>query len=256
MSWDETRALAAIDEEGYVILERLLSPETVEEARRGLSDVFEEYERRRGPFPSPERFIGNLTNKHPFFLRLLEETFPVRRIAETLLGPDYILGSLNTRCTGPGTPAQGLHRDHDGELATFVTYLQSIWLFDDFTPENGATVIVPRTHRPESGDPQPGQSYPTKIVEAPAGSVLVFPAALWHGGGAHRSDAPRRAMHGYFCRPWCRPQYDNLRSMPQDLLDAATPFQLQLLGFYAQRAWETDWGEWTVREAGGQRPPY
>ncbi|MBW3625309.1 MAG: phytanoyl-CoA dioxygenase family protein, partial [Armatimonadetes bacterium] len=97
-------------------------------------------------------------------------------------------------------------------------------------------------------------AYPTVPVIAPAGSVVVFPASLWHGGGEHRSGGPRRAMHGYFCRPWCRPQYDNLRSAPKELLESATPFQLQLLGFYAQRAWEESWGEWRVIEAQGQRP--
>ncbi len=243
-----------IEREGYIILEGAIPFPRVEELRVALDEVFSEFERRRGPFSSCERFIGNVTNKHPLFLQVLEETAPVRRIAERLLGPGYILGSLNTRSTWPYSPAQGLHRDHDGDLAPFVTYLQSIWLLDDFTPENGATVIVPRTHHPEDGDPQPGMEYPVKSVLAPAGSVVVFPASLWHGGGEHRSGGPRRALHGYFCRPWCRPQFDNLRSAPQELLDAATPFQLQLLGFYAQRAWEEDWGEWTVIQAQGQSP--
>jgi hypothetical protein len=243
-----------IERQGYILLEGAIPGHRVEELRQAMEVVFAEYEKLRGPFPSNERFIGNLTNKHPLFLQLLEETQSVRRIAERLLGPDYILGSLNTRCTWPYSPAQGLHRDHDGDLAPFVTYLQSIWLLDDFTSENGATVIVPETHRPEAGDPQPGVTYPVQSVIAPAGSVLVFPASLWHGGGEHRSGGPRRALHGYFCRPWCRPQFDNLRSAPQELLDSATPFQLQLLGFNAQRAWERSWGDWAVIEAQGQAP--
>ncbi|MBW3623996.1 MAG: hypothetical protein KY468_11365, partial [Armatimonadetes bacterium] len=120
-----------IDRQGYVILERLLPSERVEALRGALEEVFAAHERIRGPFPGNERFIGNLTNKHPLFLQTLEEALPVRRIAERLLGPGYILASLNTRTTSPYTPAQGLHRDHDGDLASFVTYMQSIWLLDD-----------------------------------------------------------------------------------------------------------------------------
>lgn len=251
---NEAEIFDALDRNGYVLLERLLLPERVGQLRAALEEVFAEYERNRGPFPSRERFIGNLTNKHPLFLQVLEEAMPVRRIAEKLLGPNYILGSLNTRTTLPYTPAQGLHRDHDGDLAPFVTYLQSIWLLDDFTPDNGATILVPNTHHPDLGDPQPGVDYPTVQVIAPAGSVLVFPASLWHGGGEHRSGGPRRAIHGYFCRPWCRPQFDSLRSASPELLERATPFQLQLLGFHAQVPWERSWGEWTVTEAGGQQP--
>ena len=253
-AFDLEEALGTIERQGYVVLEGVLAPDRVHALCAALERVFAEYERRCGPFPGNERFIANLTNKHPIFLRALEAALPVRRIAERLLGPDYILGSLNSRSTWPFSPAQGLHRDHDGDLAPFVTYLQSIWLLDEFTPENGATVVVPNTHRPESGDPQPGVDYPAVPILAPAGSVAVFPAALWHGGGEHRSGGPRRAMHGYFCRPWCRPQYDNLRSAPAEMRERATPFELQMLGFFAQRAWERSWGDWAVIEAQGQRP--
>ena len=250
----EEDVFAEIERQGYVILERMLSPARVDELREALETVFAERERRLGPFPHNERHLGNLTNKHPLFLRALEEAIPVRRIAERLLGPDYILASLNTRTTFPPTPAQGLHRDHYGELPPFPTYLQSIWLLDDFTPDNGATVLVPGTHGPDAGNPQPGVAYPTVQVVAPAGSVLVFEASLWHGGGEHRSGGPRRAIHAYYCRPWCRPQYDNLRSAPQELLENATPYQLHLLGFHAQIPWEESWGVWTTRAAQGQRP--
>jgi ectoine hydroxylase-related dioxygenase (phytanoyl-CoA dioxygenase family) len=33
-----------------------------------------------------------------------------------------------------------------------------------------------------------------------AGDGVVFNSHTWHGGTLNRTDRPRRAMHGYFCR--------------------------------------------------------
>ena len=80
-------------------------------------------------------------------------------------------------------------------------------MLDDFTPENGATRMVPRSHAwrrlPEPGNaaPLPGE----ELVTGKAGTVVVMNAHMWHGGTANRTDRPRRAMHVYYTR-WDKPQ--------------------------------------------------
>ncbi len=81
----------------------------------------------------------------------------------------------------------------------------SIWLLDDFTSENGATRIVPGSHRsgklPIDAMDDPMDTHPDEIqLNAPAGTVVIFNSHTWHGGTLNESDAPRRAMHAYFCR--------------------------------------------------------
>ncbi|MDE2862773.1 MAG: phytanoyl-CoA dioxygenase family protein, partial [Chloroflexota bacterium] len=82
---------------------------------------------------------------------------------------------------------------------------QSLWILDDFTPVNGATRIVPGTHR-SNEDPRevmedPKASHPDEeLVLAPAGSVVIFNGHCWHGGTQNRSQGQRRVLHGCYVR--------------------------------------------------------
>ena len=76
----------------------------------------------------------------------------------------------------------------------------SIWLLDDFTPDNGATRLVPGSHRtglmPDGTSSHPHET----LLVAPAGTVVIFNSHVWHGGTRNTTDAPRRAVHAYFGR--------------------------------------------------------
>lgn len=100
----------------------------------------------------------------------------------------------------PGYGQQGLHADspprEPGEGALVVT---AIWMLDHFTLHNGATRVVPGTHRLAHPVPrayaQPSAHHPDEIVvTGDAGSVLVLNGHLWHSGTLNRSDGPRRAV--------------------------------------------------------------
>jgi len=104
--------------------------------------------------------------------------------------------------------AQPLHAD-SGAIADKQGYwvCNSVWMLDDFTPENGATRFVPGSHRwgrvppPDFYQPHPEE----RLVTGEAGMVVVMNAHLWHGGTANRTAFPRRAMHVYYTR-WDKPQ--------------------------------------------------
>ena len=81
----------------------------------------------------------------------------------------------------------------------------TVWLLDDFTPENGATRMVPGSHRwrtrPQDVLADPLAAHPDEILlTGAAGSVAVMNAHMWHGGTANTTAAPRLAMHGFYCR--------------------------------------------------------
>jgi ectoine hydroxylase-related dioxygenase (phytanoyl-CoA dioxygenase family) len=239
-----------------------MSPATVSRLREEIESLYARHAEITGKPWGPERGLENLTNKSLLFLEVIEATRSVVELMEATLGPNLVLGSLNARSTSAYTRGQGLHRDQMGQLfyertadGRFVpaqVYMQSLWALDDLTAENGATRIVPGTHTAEAGDPRPGLPYGDAIpLLAPAGSVVVFPASLWHGGGEHTGPGVRRVFHGFFSRPWAMPQFDNLRSMPLDLLERCTPFQRQLLGYDRQAPWEEHWGDWRRTEIPG-----
>src|SRR5205085_4992581 len=123
-----------------------------------------------------------------------------------VLGGNLKLSSLNARAALPGHGLQHLHADWHGATAPGDYYVcNSIWLLDDFTESNGATRVVPGSHR--SGKmakdvmPDPTQPHPDEVVlKAPAGTVVIFNSHTWHGGTLNRTDRPRRALHSYFAR--------------------------------------------------------
>jgi ectoine hydroxylase-related dioxygenase (phytanoyl-CoA dioxygenase family) len=198
------------------------------------------------------QFAYNLTNKHPLFREAIQTPVLIA-IMEALLGPDCILGSLNARTSFPGAGAQGLHRDLDfHEHLPLATYCNSVWMLDDFTEENGATRFVPGSHRgpdePQRGQPDPPH---TRAVTGAAGSMMIFDARLWHGGGANRAQRPRCAMHGFFCRSWMRAQHDHTRSIDPAIVATASPLLIRLWGFKSQIPYEAAPGVLKVVPAPG-----
>ena len=81
----------------------------------------------------------------------------------------------------------------------------SIWLLDDFTSQNGATRIVPGSHRwgsrPKDGMEDVMAPHAQELlIRGKAGTVVIFNSHVWHGGTQNNSTRSRRALHSYFCR--------------------------------------------------------
>jgi ectoine hydroxylase-related dioxygenase (phytanoyl-CoA dioxygenase family) len=125
-------------------------------------------------------------------------------VVEHAIGPGAQFSLTYATQVHPGQGAQVLHyeqgiyplpRDRD----VMVT---AIWALDDFTASNGATRVVPGSHQPATGKPEPGQAVP---VEMPAGSVLLFSGRLYHGAGANTATRPRLGVVIDYQQPWLRP---------------------------------------------------
>jgi ectoine hydroxylase-related dioxygenase (phytanoyl-CoA dioxygenase family) len=200
-----------LDEQGYLVLPGLMPPELLERVRRRVDELFaEEGDRAGSEFktePGAKR-LANLVNKGPVFEEVILAPEVLAAMAH-VLGPRFKLSSLNVRSADPHSASdQPLHADSAAiadELGYWVC--NSVWMLDDFTAENGATRMVPGSHRwreiPPVGmfEAHPKQ----ELVLGKAGDVVVMNAHMWHGGTANRTDRPRRAMHVYYTR-WDKPQ--------------------------------------------------
>ena len=180
--------------------------------------------------------VWNLPSKGQVFRDLLTKP-PVREFARHLLG-DYCLSSHTANIAGPGGTPQGLHSDQ-GYVPRSIDLpltMNVMWMLVDFTDANGATRMVPGSHRIMA---EPPRDTPTETIAGtgPAGTALVFDGRLWHGTGANvTDDSLRYGVLTYFCRPWVRPQENYTLSTHPDVVAGADTELLQLLGF---RVWRT-----------------
>jgi ectoine hydroxylase-related dioxygenase (phytanoyl-CoA dioxygenase family) len=124
-----------------------------------------------------------------------------------VLGPAIKLSSLNARSADPHTDVgQPLHVDM-GAIADENGYwvCNTVWMLDDFTMENGATRMIPGSHRwgtrPQDVLGDPLAPHPDEVLlTGKAGSIAVMNAHMWHGGTANRTAVPRLALHAFYCR--------------------------------------------------------
>ena len=153
-----------------------------------------------------------------------------------VLGPQIKLSSLNARSADPnGELPQPLHVDMSAlpdEQGYWVC--NTIWMLDDFTTENGATRVIPGSHkwgrRPQDVLENPLTPHPEEIlVLGSAGSIAVMNAHAWHGGTANRTAAPRLAMHAFYCRRDKPQQQYQKQLLRPDVQDNLSPELREML---------------------------
>jgi len=184
-------------------------------------------------------FIGTRTKRvHSVFgrTRALDDLATDSLVLEVVaarLG-DALLSASVACEIHPGETVQAAHTD-DGIYplpADFADVaLSALWALDDFTAQNGGTLVYPGSQGRRGTPPQPHEAQP---VEMPAGSVLLYTGTLWHGGGANTSDAVRPALILTYVESWLRAQDAHLIAVPVETAKDLTPELRALLG-YAMR---------------------
>ncbi|GAA1794896.1 hypothetical protein GCM10009682_15790 [Luedemannella flava] len=177
------------------------------------------------------RVYGLLRDVGAFGTTLLHPR--VRELVAARLGEVHQFGMLFLSAVDPGQGAQAVHFDagvyplpRDVEVETNV-----IWALDDFTADNGATMVVPGSHRwPAGRRPTPDELVP---VVMPAGSAVVYSGRLWHAAGHNRSAATRRALICEHVVPWLRPADNHILAVGVDGLLNLSPELRRLAGVAA-----------------------
>jgi ectoine hydroxylase-related dioxygenase (phytanoyl-CoA dioxygenase family) len=229
-----------LDDDGFLLLRNGLTPSQIDAARRKLDAMIETGDVETPAEEPSGRFVYDLfpkgTEFHPAF------THPkVLAAAAHVLKRSFKVAGSAARCALPGDGLQDLHADSGGPAAGETHGCQSIWLLDDFTPENGATRLVPGTHRlgltprdvmdPKAPHPR------EQLLLAPAGSVLIFNGRLWHAGTRNRSPFARRMFSCFFVhRDQPTQKCDHRGRMPEAMyrsLSSAARYLLDVEGAFA-----------------------
>lgn len=224
-----------LDLEGYVSLGRLLTETEIDDLRKRVEALVidegdqcghELFDSKHIKHPREEgaHRLSNLVNKGEVFDKLYTHPRLLAAVSH-VLGPEIRLSSLNYRAAKPGQGLQKLHADWKKPVSPGdFKVCNSIWLLDDFRQKNGATRLVPGSHlsgkKPDETMEDAWKSHPDEILlEAPAGTAVIFNAHIWHGGTINRTDRSRRAIHSYFCLRDQPQQTDQKRWIKQETLD-------------------------------------
>ena len=219
-----------LDREGYAPLASVLDGAHLEAIRTRLAELMAAEGDQAGIEVHQEAGtdrLADLVNKGEMFRPCFTDPRMLACMAHVL--GDFKLSSLNFRAARPGQGHQNLHGDWGGPVEPGdYQVCNSIWLLDDFTTGNGATRVVPGSHRfgavPRLALADPAAPRPDEVlVTGPAGTVVVFNSHLWHGGTQNRSDRPRRAMHAYFTRRGHGQQLDQKKYLRPPTLAALSP---------------------------------
>ncbi len=222
-----------IEEQGYCIVPDVIDATMVNRARNALDELLQAEQTAEAREARTQR-VGHIAGKHPVFMELLCHEFVIDFWKQTL-GQDIICSSWSANTVYPGHEAIGWHVDYpywskQPPWPTTMQAGQTIWMLDDFTEENGATGVVPGSHRRGHPPEEPRNVWREdgKIMTGKAGSVVLAHGAWYHTARPNQSDEPRSCLLGMYIMPWFLPQ-ENMAAQLAELEDPSDLVK-QLLG--------------------------
>jgi hypothetical protein len=212
---DDARRLDAC---GYLLLRNLIPADWIGQLRT----AFESGELPSGQWPVPRG--------HDWRHALLDLDATVQRVCRLpkllaavhhVLQGRFFLAQVEGREPRSGGGSQLLHSDGPG--SDLVQTAIALAFLDPFGPENGATRVVPGSHRGTTGMAAEGTAQ-DRVMTGQAGDVLVFGSTLLHGATCNRSGASRRSLLICYACESLRGSYDNTRAIRAVRMDTGELF--------------------------------
>ena len=221
-----------LDEHGYVIVTGLMPPAAVAAAREDLSRVL-------AATPAGRNAFEGFSTQRVYALFAKTRTFDQAAIDPLVLAAlDEVLGHYQLSAPvgiriGPGERAQILHRDdaiYPLPEPHPPVVVNTMWPLDEFTESNGATRLIPGSHRWAPGR-RPGPADPVLTATMSPGSVMIYLGSLWHGGGANTTGQPRLGVILEYAAGWLRPQENHCLAVPAAVVRDLPERLQELLGY-------------------------
>lgn len=253
-SWEQIGA--ALEQDGVVIVEGILTGDTLDRLNREIEPFLNQADPTRGHvnpqvaafFGDRVRHVTGMAAKSPAFAEEVMCHPLYGALCDRVLLPncaDYRLNLAHLMARGPGAQVQFAHRDQDiwihVPLPRPELMLASVVALVDFTRENGATFVVPGSHR------WPYERVATEAeyayAEMPAGSAVIYLGSTIHGGGTNSTvDQWRRGFHMSYALGWLRTEENNGLSVRPEQARALSKRARQLVSYGVHDA---------IRDGGG-----
>ncbi len=224
-----------LEEHGYVVFEDALDTTELTELKGQLAPYLQSKLMGRNEFEGlrSER-VYSLLAKTPAIAKLVEHP-EVLEVAGQFLQESFRLSAALVVQLHPGETPQGYHQDDAlgaGPAPRPVQGVSTIWALDDFTRENGATEVIPGSHRWDHPPPPQEEMNAMGVsLEMPAGSVAIFPGSLYHRSGANDSNRKRLGVTIQYCQPWLRQLENMILAVPPELAGRYSQRIQEMVGY-------------------------
>lgn len=228
---------AALLAHGVVIIERLAEAELCDRVERELRPWLEQTPTGADSFSGRNtRRTGALLTRCPSSAAMVAHPLVLDVVNATLWPKKttFQLHLTQSIAIGPDSPGQMLHRDQwCFDMFPFArdvdVEVSTIWALCDFDEINGATRVVPDSHR--TPDEQTYTIDDTAAAVMPRGSLVMYLGSTVHGGGANHSSQTRIGVNVDYVLGWLRQEENQYLSYSIDEV-SEFPEQIQrLLGY-------------------------
>ena len=229
---------------GAAIVDGFVSQEWLSEFNSAVQTSIDNYKPFDYGEPEAEEFLGRQTvrlngliRKAPNYIDLITDD-RLLTIMDHFLSPNcgqYRLNSSEIIEIHGGETAQELHWDDVIWPAHFwapnlLLQFNVMIAATDFTESNGATLVVPGSHKWDHSERQPKQNEITQAVMK-AGSAVFIPGKTLHGGGNNTDGIKRRAIVASYVLGWLRTQENHFLHTSIDEAKEWPERVRQLLGY-------------------------
>ena len=228
--------LEILDEDAGLIIDNFLSDQNLESIRDDLKPYLNVTRNGQDEFTGFEtKRVGALMARSKTCQDLALDPL-INQMAESFLGPhceSYQLHFTSAIQIGPGESSQILHRDR-GVWGGYIprkieTQFSTVWAINDFTKENGATQVVPGSHKwHKDREPLPEE---IAYAEMKAGSVFIYTGSVLHGGGTNVTEQPRLGVFLHYAPSWLRQEENQYLSCPPEVAKDFSPELRSLIGY-------------------------
>jgi hypothetical protein len=232
-----TSSRKQLSEEGFAVVPGPVSAERLLEVAFAYDEVMDSGQGPDFRISSTTTRMYDFVNRGPAFDEIYLH-LPLLEACRHVIGEPFKLSSLLGRTLRPQSSAQDLHVDlsRDSEDAPMLGF---ILMIDPFQSDNGATRFVPGSHNwpdiPQDRNCDPSADFPGQALACgPAGSMILFNGAIWHGHTANVTLKNRRSIQGYFVRREANSGMDFRARMLPETLARIGPLAQYLLSVRAE----------------------
>jgi len=222
-------------ERGWVLFDGIVERDLIDRMILDLQNAYIECRRiqeKNGIAANTENTVHHLIGQGQSFLDFINGHY-VHQFLEHHFSGNYVLNSFGAALNQQDLKnyAHNVHRDVRTFSMDFPFIVNTLVMLDDFTTDNGPTLLLSGSHRLLE---KPSDDYFSQYAEpvlGSAGSILVFDSNIWHAAGKSQTNRPRRSVTPMYSRSFVKPQFDYPRVLGYDNGTQFSPLSQQVLGY-------------------------